>query len=41
MGIQIKVLERPIEQTSYVRSMLKGMALTFKHHKDPHKKTHQ
>ncbi|MDQ6828883.1 MAG: NADH-quinone oxidoreductase subunit I [Gemmatimonadota bacterium] len=31
MSIQVKVIERPTEQTSYVRAMLKGMALTFKH----------
>jgi NADH-quinone oxidoreductase subunit I len=41
MTIQVKVLERPIEQTSYVRAMLKGMALTFKHLVDPHKVTLQ
>jgi NADH-quinone oxidoreductase subunit I len=31
MAIGVKVLERPIEQTSYVRATLKGMALTLKH----------
>src|SRR6185437_1328083 len=41
MAIQLKVVERPIEETSYVRALLKGMALTFKHLVDPHKKTLQ
>jgi NADH-quinone oxidoreductase subunit I len=31
MAIGVKVLERPIEQTSYLRATLKGMALTLKH----------
>ncbi len=31
MAIGVKVLERPIEDVSYVRATLKGMALTFKH----------
>jgi NADH-quinone oxidoreductase subunit I len=31
MAIQVKTLDRPIPQTSYVRAMLSGMALTFKH----------
>ena len=31
MAINVKVLERPIEDVSYVRAALKGMALTFKH----------
>ena len=31
MAIGVKVLERPIEETSYVRATLKGMALTAKH----------
>ena len=31
MAIGVKVLERPIEQTSYVRATLSGMALTLKH----------
>jgi NADH-quinone oxidoreductase subunit I len=41
MAIQVKVLERPIRQTSYVRAMLSGMALTFKHLANPHKVTWQ
>jgi NADH-quinone oxidoreductase subunit I len=41
MAIGVKVLERPIEQTSYVRATLKGMALTFKHLIDPDKVTWQ
>ncbi|HTR78448.1 MAG TPA: hypothetical protein VMH39_10070, partial [Gemmatimonadaceae bacterium] len=31
MAIAVKVLERPIEQTSYVRATLTGMATTMKH----------
>jgi NADH-quinone oxidoreductase subunit I len=31
VAIGVKVLERPIEQTSYVRATLSGMALTLKH----------
>ena len=31
MAIGVKVLERPIEKTSYVRATLSGMALTLKH----------
>ena len=41
MAIQVKVLERPMEQTSYVRAMLRGMAITFKHLMNPHKVTEQ
>ena len=37
MAIGVKVLERPIGQTSYVRATLKGMALTLKHLLDPDK----
>ena len=31
MAIGVKGLERPIEQTSYVRATIQGMALTFRH----------
>ena len=31
MAIDVKVVERPIEETSYVRATLKGMGLTLKH----------
>ena len=31
MTINVKVLDRPIEQVSYVRATLKGMAMTLKH----------
>ena len=31
MAINVKVLERPIEEVSYMRATLKGMARTFKH----------
>jgi NADH-quinone oxidoreductase subunit I len=41
MAIQVKVLDRPVEQVSYVRAMLKGMALTFKHLTNTHKVTQQ
>ena len=35
------MVERPIEDVSYVRATLKGMALTFKHLFEPHKVTTQ
>ena len=41
MAIGVKVMERPVEQTSYVRATLKGMALTFKHLLNTHKVTVQ
>jgi len=41
MAIKVKVVERPTGDVSYVRSALKGMALTFKHMVDPHKVTIQ
>ena len=41
MSIQVKVLTRPTSDASYVRAMLSGMALTFKHMMNPHKKTEQ
>ncbi|HSJ63771.1 MAG TPA: NADH-quinone oxidoreductase subunit I [Gemmatimonadaceae bacterium] len=41
MTIQVKVLDRPVEEVSYVRAMVKGMALTLKHLVDPHKVTWQ
>lgn len=41
MAIKVKVLARPVEQASYVRAMLGGMALTFKHLVQPHKVTMQ
>ena len=31
MAINVKVLARPVEDVSYVRATLKGMARTFKH----------
>ena len=31
MAITVKVLDRPVEQVSYVRATLKGMAHTFRH----------
>jgi NADH-quinone oxidoreductase subunit I len=31
MAIGVKVLERPIKQTSYVRATAQGLALTLKH----------
>ena len=31
MAIGVKVLERPIAQTSYVRATLQGMGLTLSH----------
>src|SRR5258705_12818361 len=31
MAIKVKVVERPIEDVSYIRATLKGMALTVKH----------
>ncbi|MGI8423439.1 MAG: hypothetical protein ACR2NO_04920, partial [Chloroflexota bacterium] len=41
MAINVKVVNRPTGDVSYVRSALKGMALTFKHMVDPHKVTIQ
>ena len=41
MPIQVKVLDRPVEQASYVRAMLSGLSLTFKHLVNPHKVTWQ
>ncbi len=41
MTIGVKVVSRPIDQVSYVRATLKGMALTFKHLVNPHKVTTQ
>jgi NADH-quinone oxidoreductase subunit I len=41
MAINVKVLGRPIEETSYVRATLKGLGNTFKHMVDPHKVTTQ
>ena len=41
MAIGVKVMERPVEQTSYVRATLKGMALTLKHLLNTHKVTVQ
>ena len=41
MAIKLKVLERPVEQVSYVRATLAGMVHTFKHMVDPHKVTMQ
>ena len=39
MAIGVKVLDRPIESTSYVRATLSGMRLTLKHLLHPHKVT--
>ena len=41
MGIGVKTVERPAEQTSYLRATIKGMGLTFKHLINPHKVTQQ
>jgi NADH-quinone oxidoreductase subunit I len=41
MSIGVKVVERPIEQTSYVRATLTGMAHTLKHLFTPEKVTTQ
>jgi NADH-quinone oxidoreductase subunit I len=41
MGITVKVVERPVEQMSYVRATIKGLANTFRHLVDPHKVTVQ
>ena len=35
MAIGVKVLERPIEDVSYIRATLKGMAMTFRHLLEP------
>ena len=39
MAITVKVMDRPIEQVSYIRATLKGMAHTFRHLVHPHKVT--
>jgi len=31
MAIKVKVVDRPVEDVSYVRAMFKGMGLTIKH----------
>ena len=31
MAIRVKVVERPLEDVSYIRATLRGMALTVKH----------
>jgi NADH-quinone oxidoreductase subunit I len=31
MAINVKVVDRPVDQVSYIRATLKGMATTFKH----------
>ena len=41
MAIGVKVLERPIPETSYIRATLKGMANTMKHMLNPEKVTIQ
>ena len=41
MAITVKVLNRPIQEASYLRATLGGMARTFKHMVNPHKVTVQ
>ncbi len=41
MPINVKVLDRPIEDVSYLKATLKGMALTARHLVRPHKVTVQ
>ena len=41
MAINVKVMDRPVEQVSYVRATLTGLAHTFRHLVDPHKVTTQ
>ena len=41
MAIGVKVLDRPIPETSYIRATLKGMATTMKHLLNPEKVTIQ
>ena len=41
MAIGVKVLDRPIPETSYIRATLKGMANTMKHMLNPEKVTIQ
>ena len=31
MAVLVKVMKRPVKETSYLRATLKGMALTFRH----------
>jgi NADH-quinone oxidoreductase subunit I len=35
MAIGVKVMERPIEDVSYIRATIKGMAQTFRHLFEP------
>jgi len=41
MTINVKVVDRPIAETSYVRATLQGLGNTFRHLIDPHKVTTQ
>ncbi len=41
MAIGVKVLDRPIEETSYLRATLKGMSTDPQAPVHPHKVTHQ
>ena len=41
MAISVKVLNRPVDEVSYVRATLSGLANTFRHLVDPHKVTTQ
>ncbi len=41
MPIGVKTVDRPVQDVSYVRAMLSGMSLTFKHMINPHKVTTQ
>ena len=37
MAINVKVMERPVSEVSYVRATLAGLGLTLKHLVNPHK----
>ena len=41
MAIGVKVLDRPVEEVSYIRATLSGLGHTFKHLVNPHKVTVQ
>ena len=41
MAINVKVMERPIHEVSYLRATLSGLGLTIKHMVNPHKVTVQ
>ena len=41
MAITTRVVDRPVDESSYIRATFQGLALSFKHLVDPHKVTVQ